>query len=136
MFEIKQTFYVVLCRKIHNIYHVLKKIKLKSETQEKVRYKKSTYSIELTIPTYTAKMSTFYYMDIDDMSILTFKEIKSALSPKDLDILVSRNFVSGIASDLNENTFSIEMKNLFLGIFLGAFGAIGIILILMQVGIL
>jgi len=127
---------VILCRKINGTYHVLKTVKLKTLTQAKVRYAKNTYTPNLREPTLKNNQFTYYYMDIDNNSILTFNEIKSALSPKDLDILVSRNFVSGIASDLNETTFSIEVKNLILGIFLGVFGAIAVIMILIQLGVL
>ena len=78
---------------------------------------------------------SYYFFDIDTADQLTYYEIKN-LDPQTLDKFIGNKFIQDISTSLNPDAFSLQMKNIFIGISVGA-GVMGtVLMILINVGVL
>lgn len=136
MFRQKIKRYGVLCRKTHGVYHVLKTIKIKNMNQKTIKYGNSSYLLDQSKPSNAKGLNIYYYINIDDNCQMQFDSV-SQIDSVVLDTLISDKLVRSMTDSLKiESGFSMDLKNILIGLFIGIFAALTVMLILMQTGVL
>ena len=126
--------HVKLCRKYGDIYRVKKILYYDSIVENKVRFAGRTYKLDQTIPYHVnEKGKMIYRFDIDTGKQLSTFEIDS-LNPEDLDLFVSRNWISEILASTDPRGLPVEQKIMWCIVGAGVTGFI--LMILIALGIL
>lgn len=136
LFKPKLKKWIVLLRNYEGIWTEIKTIRMKSETQKMLKLGDQSYKIEQKYPNWKSrKGNTFWFFDIDEGTQLTYNEIKN-LDPRTLDKFVGNKFIQDISTGLNPDAFSLQMKNIFIGVAIGA-GIMGtVLMILNNIGVI
>lgn len=127
---------VKLCRKIHEVYFELITIKVKSLTQKVVKYGNHAYELKQRKPTFVRKNVKLYYIDVDTGASLHFNGSDTVLDPEVLEKLINKGFINALTNSLKPMTFTMEVKNIAIGIAIGAPIAMVVMFILMYLGVL
>jgi len=111
---------VYILRKFNDTYKLVKKIKIK-DTVETISYRNKSFRIDLKKTAFLNSSKPQIFIDFDTGSILSFKEIKTHISPDELDNYVNKKIVSQLVGGLLFNQQNIFMYCIFFafGIALG-----------------
>ena len=111
---------VYLLRKFNDTYRLVKKIRIK-DTAETVSYRDKSFRIDLKKTAFLNSSKPQVFIDFDTGSILSFNEVKSHISPDELDNYVNKKIVSQLVGGLLFNQQNIFMYCIFFafGIALG-----------------
>ena len=84
-----------------------------------ISYKKGSYPLDVSLPTYERGLKLFYFIEIGKAQLF-FKENKNAniISPKVIDMVMSQKIVSQLTQNLGQG--KMNLLTLFLGLFMGA----------------
>ncbi|TET57863.1 MAG: hypothetical protein E3J52_09605, partial [Promethearchaeota archaeon] len=131
----KIKYYSIFVKNEHGIFKRLSRKRITPIT-EKVRYKQHTYFLNVSFPTYCRGLKVFYFIDVSQGQLIAEKtEIKNAqvhfkgnnkkalIDPKTLDILISKNIISQLTSNLSDNFFRTSLISVLIGAIIG--GPIG-----------
>ncbi|QYW08122.1 hypothetical protein 15570_00025 [Lokiarchaeota virus WyrdV1] len=137
----KKKYYAVFCIKEHDVFNMLAKKRIRGSNQI-VRFRKGTYVVNVSFPTYVKGLNVFYFIDIKkgqqlakntEINIakghILFKENakdKPLMSPKFLDMLISQKIVGQLTSNLSNNALKMNIITLIVGAIIG--GLIGYII--------
>lgn len=122
----KRKYIAVFVVKIHEVHSILAKRKISSSSRT-VRFRKKTYIIDTTHPTYSKGLKLYYFMDIKDGQIL-LNEVtnESIINPEIVDMILARGIVAQLTANLGDTGFKMNLLTLLIGIALG--GAFGFII--------
>lgn len=101
MFE--KPFKVLIVRHEFETLTLVKSISLKT-TQSVIRVGTNTFAVKWANPSYRNKFTRVYFIDYETGSQMVFKEIKSLLNPKELDLMVSQRIIKDLAMGLINNS--------------------------------
>ncbi|MHA1341036.1 MAG: hypothetical protein ACTSO2_13770 [Promethearchaeota archaeon] len=73
------------------------------EIKEVIQYQKRRYNIQTTKPAYIWKETCYFFYNVENGSAYNFKEVKSQIDPKALDLLMGTNIIRQITSGLRED---------------------------------
>ena len=84
-----------------------------------ISYKKGSYPLDVSLPTYERGLKLFYFIEIGKAQLF-FKENKNAniISPKVIDMVMSQKIVSQLTQNLSGQ--GMNYLTLILGLFMGA----------------
>lgn len=122
LFENKKRYIAVFVIKEQEVRVVLRKRRFKASNST-VRYKKRTFPIDVSHPTYAKGLKLFYFIDIKDGQVL-LNEVteESVINPEILDIILARKIVSQLTSNLANTETKMKVLSVLLGIIIGALG--------------
>lgn len=95
-------------------------------TNQKVRYRKKTYIVDVSTPSYTKGLKIFYFYEIEKPEHMTFLKKDSVLSPKIIDMILSQKIVNELTTNLSGNALRMNLITLIFGALMG--GAFGFII--------
>lgn len=135
----KKKYYVIYCVKEQDVFNILKKRRIRGSNQV-VRFRKGTYVINISFPTYVKGLRVFYFIDIKKGQQLAknteiakghilFKENakdKALISPQFLDMFISQKIVGQLTSNLSDNAMKMNIITLIFGAIMG--GLVGYII--------
>ena len=103
----------------------IKKKKRFSPTKNQIRYKKGSYPIDVSRPTYIKGLKLFYFIEIDKTQLFFSNEKSSIISPKVIDLIMSQKIVSELTTNLSGSKMAMNIMTLIFGGIMG--GLIGYI---------
>lgn len=142
MFKKKKKYYAIFCIKELDVFNILAKKRIRAST-DTVRFRKGTYVLNLSFPTYVKGLKVFYFIDVKKSQVLSkntkinvnkidtqiiFRgnpKDKPLMSPKFLDMLVSQKIVGQLTSNLSNNAMTMNLISVIIGGLMG--GLIGYI---------
>lgn len=114
----EKNYKIIFLRKEYSTMNLVGILKTDSISNT-IRYKGKTYIISIDKPAFSEKKSKVYIVDFDSCSQLKFDEIKCAMNPNELDLILSNQIIkeltAGAISDKREKIF-----NMILGAIIGA----------------
>lgn len=115
----KKRYYAFFLVKREGTYSRLRKKRF-SPTKAIVNYKKGSYPLDVSKPTYERGLKLFYFIEIDKTQLF-FSENKSSniISPKIIDMIMNQKIVSQLTQNLS-GSGKMNLLTLFLGLFMGA----------------
>lgn len=143
----KKKYYAIFCIKEQDVFNILARKRIRG-SNEFVRFKKGTYFVNISFPTYVEGLKVFYFIDIrkgqqlakntvitnmktpkTTTSQILFKgsaKDKTVISPKLLDMLISQKIVEQLTSNLSGTAMKMNIVSVILGCLIG--GLIGYII--------
>ena len=86
-----------------------------------IRYKKGSYPIDVSIPTYIKGLKMFYFIEVDKTQLFFAKnKNESMISPKIIDMIMSQKIVSQLTSNLGGSALKMSILTLIFGGIMGA----------------
>ena len=126
----KKVYVAVYVRKEQDVRVVVGKKRFKP-TIEVIRYKKKTYPLDISYPTYARGLKLFYFIDIVDGQVLLNDTTEnSIINPEILDIILSRKIVTQLTANLSSSETRMKLVDIILGMFMGIFGTLGVLYIM------
>ena len=89
-------------------------------TQEKIRYRKGSYIVDVSIPSYTRGLKLFYFYEKGKNTHLNFGKNTNTISPKVIDLILSQKIVSELTSNLG-GSMKMQIMTLIIGALMGGF---------------
>lgn len=121
----KKKYIAVFLVRQENSYSILAKKRF-SPTNKTIKYKKGSYIIDVSTPTYTKGLKLFYFIEYDKSQLFFDKnKVQSIVSPKVVDLIMSQKIVSELTSNLSGSAFKLNILTLLFGGIMG--GLIGYI---------
>jgi len=90
-------------------------------TSVNVRYRKGSYPIDVSIPTYTRGLKLFYFIELNKTQLFFQKGNSNFISPKVIDLVMSQKIVSELTSNLTGNKIFMSLMTLLFGAVMGVF---------------
>lgn len=120
----KEKYIVIFLIKQQELYKEVSRKKINKSINE-IRYnKKKLYPINTSIPSFSKKLKTFFFIDINKGQLFFNKNNKNPiLSPKLLDDIVSKSIIKQLTMNLSDTTFKMNLTLVFIGLVIG--GLIG-----------
>ena len=125
IFKKRKKYYAVFLVNQTGSYSRIAKRRFKP-TAQKVRYRKGSYIVDVSTPSYTKGLKIFYFYEIGKPAHMTFIEKDSVLSPKIIDMILSQKIVSELTTNLSGNAIKMNIITLVFGALMG--GAFGFII--------
>lgn len=118
----KKRYIAVFVIKEQEVRVVLRRKRFKPSS-DTVRFRKSTFPIDVSYPTYAKGLRLFYFIDIKDGQVLLNETTEeSVINPEILDIILARKIVSQLTSNLANTETKMKAFSILLGIIIGALG--------------
>ncbi len=96
-------------------------------SKKMIRFKRATYVIDVSRPTYIRGLKMFYFIEIGKTQLFFGKNTEgTGVSPKVVDMIMSQKIVHDLTTNLVGNAFAINFATLIFGGLMG--GLIGFIL--------
>jgi len=105
---------VYILRKFNDTYILVKKIKI-SSTAESVSYKNKTFKLDFKLSAFLNSNTPQIFIDYDTGDTLSFNEVKSKISPDELDIYINKGIISQLVGGLLFNQQNILIYLIFFG---------------------
>ena len=86
-----------------------------------IRFRKGSYPIDVSIPTYIKGLKMFYFIEVDKTQLFFSKnKNESMISPKIIDMIMSQKIVSQLTSNLGGSALKMSILTLIFGGIMGA----------------
>ena len=86
-----------------------------------IRFRKGSYPIDVSIPTYIKGLKMFYFIEVDKTQLFFAKnKNESMISPKIIDMIMSQKIVSQLTSNLGGSALKMSILTLIFGGIMGA----------------
>ena len=96
-------------------------------SKKMIRFKRATYVIDVSRPTFIRALKMFYFIEIDKTQLFFGKNTeRTGVSPKVVDMIMSQKIVHDLTTNLAGNAFAINLVTLIFGGLMG--GLIGFII--------
>ena len=120
----KEKYIVIFLIKQQELYKEVSRKKI-SKSIKKIRYNKnSLFPIKTSIPSFSKKLKSFFFIDINKGQLFFNKDIKNPiLDPILLDDFVSKSLIKQLTMNLSDTTFKMNIMLVFIGLVIG--GLIG-----------
>ena len=115
------TYRIIFLRKQDNILFFYKTKKLFSiDKTNGVKFESKSFFINISNCSYINRKKEFvFFIDYDDNSTYSFKEITSIVNPKSLDLMLKTKLVESLTSGISDEKFPffIAIMMFFMGLF-------------------
>lgn len=123
---LKKKYIAIFLIKEKEIYTVLKKKTFKP-TNSEISYRDKTYTINVSNPTYSKLLKSFFFIDINKSvnCQLSFYKDKndSNITAEIIDMIISKSIIKQLTSNLTDTAFKMNLMYIAFGMILG--GLIG-----------
>jgi len=124
IFKKRNKYKAIFLLKREGSYSIIKKKRF-SPTNNKIRYKKGSYPIDVSRPTYIKGLKMFYFIEVDKTQLFFESNKSSFITPKVIDMIMSQKIVSELTQNLSGSKAIMNIMTLIFGGVMG--GLIGYI---------
>ena len=122
----KKKYYAWILQKQQGTYHRIGRKRINATTQM-FKYKGLPFKINIQFNTFARGLKTFYFFDFNTKKQISIVDNKIPSVDADVyDMVFLKRIVKDLSSNLNNNSWKINLMTLFIGIALG--GAFGFII--------